>query len=391
VKAVVAAFGDAGHAFPAIALALGLKERGHEAAVETWERWRGPVEERGLRFLAAEEYRVFPPPPPGSGAGPAEAARALLPMLEELRPDVVVSDILTLAPALAAEVQGIPVATLIPHVFPDAPRDRPFYGMGMALPRTGLGRLAWRAAQPVLETGLRMGRRQMNGQRAKLGLPPLERFHGGISEQLAIVGTLPQLEYPREWPAGVAITGPLEFELPHPEIELPPGDDPVVLVASSTAQDPDCDLIRRCFEGLRREPVRVVATSNGHRPPEPIEVPANGMLVDWLSYSQLMPASSVVVCHGGHGTVARSLCAGRPLVISPSVGDMAENAERAHWAGVSLTVPTRLRRGATLRWAVRTVLDDPAYRAEAERIAASPWANGGAERAAAAVEALTSI
>jgi UDP:flavonoid glycosyltransferase YjiC (YdhE family) len=104
-----------------------------------------------------------------------------------------------------------------------------------------------------------------------------------------------------------------------------------------------------------------------------------------------MPASSVVVCHGGHGTVARALCAGRPLVISPSVGDMAENAERAHWAGVSLTVPTRLRRGATLRWAVRTVLDDPAYRAEAERIAASPWANGGAERAAMAVEALTSI
>ena len=28
------------------------------------------------------------------------------------------------------------------------------------------------------------------------------------------------------------------------------------------------------------------------------------MLVEWLSYSQLMPAASLVISHGGHGTVA---------------------------------------------------------------------------------------
>ena len=150
--------------------------------------------------------------------------------------------------------------------------------------------------------------------------------------------------------------------MPHADIELPEGDEPIVLVASSTAQDPACDLIRRSFEGLADEPVRVVATTNGHSPPEPIDVPANGMLVPWLSYSQLMPLSSVVVCHGGHGTVARALSAGRPLVISPSIGDMAENAQRVAWAGCGLTVPGRLRRGTTLRWAVQRVLGDPGYR-----------------------------
>jgi len=184
------------------------------------------------------------------------------------------------------------------------------------------------------------------------------------------------------------VTGPLGFELPHPDIELPPGEEPIVLVASSTAQDPDGNLIRRCFEGLAGERVRVVATTNGHRPREPIEVPANGTLVGWLSYSQLMPLSDVIVCHGGHGTVARALAEGRPLLTSPSIGDMAENAERVRWAGCGLTVPGRLRRGSTLRWAVRRMLDDGRYRRRAEEIRASEWAEGGAERAADAVEAL---
>ena len=96
-RVLVAAFGDPGHAFPAIALARALAERGHEVTVESWERWREPVEELGLGFAAAEEYRVFPPPDPDSeeGAGPADAAMALRPLLEEMRPHAVVADILT--------------------------------------------------------------------------------------------------------------------------------------------------------------------------------------------------------------------------------------------------------------------------------------------------------
>ncbi|HYU61166.1 MAG TPA: glycosyltransferase, partial [Solirubrobacterales bacterium] len=116
LRLLVAAFGDAGHAFPAIALARALAARGHDVAVETWGRWREAVEELGLRFYGAEEYTVFPPPArDGSdGSTAAQAARALIPMLEEMRPDLVVSDILTVAPALAAEATGHRWATLIP-------------------------------------------------------------------------------------------------------------------------------------------------------------------------------------------------------------------------------------------------------------------------------------
>jgi MGT family glycosyltransferase len=390
LRFLVAAFGDPGHVFPAISLGQALSSRGHEVVIETWEERREAVEGAGLGFAAAEEYRMFPPPDPDSagGAHAAEAAKALLPLLEEMRPHAVVSDILTLAPGLAAEKAGIPLATLIPHIYPVVEPGLPFFAIGLRPPRTPLGRGIWRAGQRALDIGLEHGRRDLNRQRARLDLPPVERFHGGISPDLALVATFPQLEYPRRWPAGVEITGPMAFEVPHPEIELPPGDDPLVLVAPSTAHDSGNHLVRTALAALAGEPVRVVATTNRVAPQSPIEVPDNAMLVDWLSYSQLMPAASLVISHGGHGTVARALGAGTPVLICPIIGDMSETAMRVAWAKCGLSVPWRLCRPKPLRWAARRLLEDRSFAQRAQQLAT--WAQDcdGAERGADLVEQL---
>ncbi len=390
LRVLVAAFGDPGHAFPAISLGRALAGRGHEVVVETWEERRGAVEGAGLGFAAAEEYRMFPPPEPDSADGQhaAEAARALLPLLERMRPHVVVSDILTLAPTLAAERAGVPLATLIPHIYPVVEPGLPFFAVGLRAPRSRLGRAGWRAGQRALAVGLEHGRRDLNVQRRRLDLPPLERFHGGISPDLALVGTFPQLEYPRQWPPGVEVTGPMAFEIPHPDVELPPGEAPLVLVAPSTAHDSDNRLVRTALAALAAEPVRVVATTNRVRPRHPIEVPPNAVLVDWLSYSQLMPAAAAVVSHGGHGTVARALAAGTPVLVCPITGDMSETAMRIDWAGVGLSLPWRLCRQAPLRWALRRLLSDPSFAARAEEIAAWGRKHDGAVRGAKLVEQL---
>jgi MGT family glycosyltransferase len=391
LRLLVAAFGDAGHVFPAIALGRALARRGHEVVIETWEERRAAVEGAGLGFAAAEEYRMFPPPDPDSpdGQHAAEAARALLPLLEELRPHAVVSDILTLAPTLAAERAGIPLATLIPHIYPVVEPGQPFFAIGLRSPRTRLGRAAWRAGhERALRLGLEQGRRDLNLQRARLGLPAIDRFHGGISPDLALVATYPQLEYPRRWPAGVEVTGPMTFELPHPEIELPPGEEPLVLVAPSTAHDSDNQLVRASLAALAAEPVRVVATTNRVKPQQPIEVPPNAVLVDWLSYSQLMPVAALVISHGGHGTVARALGAGAPVLVCPITGDMSETAMRVAWAGAGLSVPWRLCRPAPLRWAARRLLREAEFTAKAQAIAAWGQENHGAARGAELVERL---
>ncbi len=335
---------------------------------------------------------MFPPPEPDSDDGrhAAEAARALLPLFAELRPHAAVSDILTLAPALAAEKAGVPLATLIPHIYPVVEPEQPFFAVGLRRPRTPLGRAGWRAGQRALRVGLEHGRRDLNQQRRRLGLAPVTRFHGGISPDLALVATFPQLEYPRRWPPGVEVTGPMTFEQPFSDVELPPGEAPLVLVAPSTAHDSDNRLVRTALAALADEPVRVVATTNRVRPQRPIEVPANAVLVDWLSYSQLMPAAALVVSHGGHGTVARALGAGAPVLVCPITGDMSETAMRVDWAGCGLSLPWRLCRPGPLRWAARRLLGEPSFAARAGEIAAWGREHDGAARGAELVERLAS-
>ena len=389
---MIGAFGDPGHAFPAIALGKELVRRGHDVTLQTWTRWREDAEREGMRFAAAPEYHVFPtrerPLKPYAAA--ARAALETSPLIRELSPDVVVNDVLTLAPALAAELEGRPFATLVPHFYPPPAPGLPPYGIGAMPPRSALGRAGWRIASSQTDKGVERGRRELNETRRRVGLPALTRRYGGVSASLCLVATFPQLEYPRPWPEGVHVTGPVVWEPPAQAIEIPPGDDPLVLIAPSTSQDREERLLRAALDGLAPLPVRVLAARNRHpgRPGDPWRhpVPRNARLVDWVSYTQVMPESDIVVCHGGHGTLARALAAGAAVVSVPASGDMAENGVRAQWAGVGLNLPLRFLSPATLRWAVQTVLEQPRFAERARELGAWATGNDGAANGAALVE-----
>jgi UDP:flavonoid glycosyltransferase YjiC (YdhE family) len=389
---LIGAFGDPGHAFPAIAVGGELARRGHDVTLETWGRWRADVEREGMRFAPAPEYQVFPtrerPLKPYAAA--ARAALETRPLVRELAPDVVVNDILTLAPALAAELEGRPRATLVPHFYPPPARDMPPYGLGAMPPRSRAGRTAWRLASRQFGKGVERGRRELNETRRRVGLPELERPYGGISDRLCLVATFPQLEYPRTWPAGVHVTGPVGWEPLAEPVELPPGDAPLVLVAPSTSQDREERLLRAALEGLADLPVRVLAARNRHAgragPGWSSAVPPNARLVDWVSYSQVMPPSDVVVCHGGHGTMVRAISAGAAVVTVPASGDMGENGARAQWAGVGLNLPVRFLSPATLRWTVQAVLERPELTARARQLSAWAAHHDGAVGAAELLE-----
>jgi UDP:flavonoid glycosyltransferase YjiC (YdhE family) len=389
-RVLLGAFGDPGHAFPMIALGRALAARGHEVTLQTWKRWREPIEAEGLAFAAAPEYDVFPsgPEPLDFYEAVVHATKDTLPLVADLRPDVVVADILTLAPALAAESHGVPYATLIPHVHPHVLPGSPIYSLGARLPRTGLGRAFWRRMQAPVTKGLELGRVELNETRARLGLPPVDHVHGGISRSLALVATFPQLEYPRAWPEGVHVVGPLMWEPPTQDVELPEGDDPLVLVAPSTAQDPEHTLLRAALEGLADAPVRVLATWNRRLPPVPLTVPSNARVVDWVSYSRTMPHCDVVVCHAGHGTLARALACGCAVVAAPAVGDMSENAARLDWSGAGVRVPRRFVSPRPIRLAVERALGEPSIRARARELGAWSEGHDAGEAAARLVEQL---
>lgn len=390
LRLLLGAFGDPGHAFPVIALGHELAARGHEVTLQTWRRWREHVEAEGMGFAAAPEYHVFPtrerPLKPYEAV--VRAAAETRPLVQALRPHAVVADILTLAPALAGELEGVPVATVVPHVDPRGAPGFPPYSIGARLPRTGLGRRLWREAERVTGSGIERGRRELNETRARLGLPELAWVHGGISRALCLVGTFPQLEYPRPWPPNTHVVGPLQWEPPFGDVELPPGEQPLVLVAPSTSQDASHRLLRASLEGLADLPVRVLATWNRRLPDPPVSVPANARLVEWVSYSRTMPRCDVVVCHGGHGTVVRALSSGCVVVAVPAAGDMNENAARIDWAGCGVRVPRRLASPRALRLAVARALAEPALRSRARELAAWAAAHSPAARAADLVESL---
>jgi UDP:flavonoid glycosyltransferase YjiC (YdhE family) len=238
-----------------------------------------------------------------------------------------------------------------------------------------------------MRTGLLRGRAELNSARRQLGLAPVERLHGGLSQELCLVGTLAELEYPRCWPAHVHVVGPLIWEPPYQDVEPPPGAAPLVLVAPSTAQDPDHRLLRAAVRGLADQPVRILAAWNRRPLSEPLAVPANARLVEWVSYARTMPRCALVICHAGHGTLVRALVSGTPVLAVPHAGDMAENAARADWAGVGVRLPWSLLGPTTLRLAAARALLRPSLRDAAGQIAGRTRARAGAARAADLLEA----
>ena len=390
LRVFLGAFGQPGHAFPMLALGVELVSRGHEVTYETWSRWRKAVEAHGMRFLPAPEYPTFPTreQPLGPYEAVVRATAETRPAVAEAQPDVVVHDILTLAPALAGELESVPVATLIPHVYPAMEPGFPPYAFGARLPRTGAGRRLWRAFDRPVRIGLERGRAELNDTRRRLGLAPVDRLHGGLSTQLTMVGTLPQLEYPRHWPEHVHVVGPLMWEPPFQEVAPPPGDEPLVLVAPSTAQDPEHRLLGAALAGLAGEPVRVLATWNRRPLAEPVSVAANTRLVEWVSYARTMPGCDLVICHAGHGTMVRALASSCRVLAVPHVGDMAENAARVDWAGAGVRLPWPLLSPTTLRLAARRALRRGDLGERAAQLGAWCVQHPGPARAADLVEGL---
>jgi len=249
--------------------------------------------------------------------------------------------------------------------------------------------------QRPVRRGVERGRIELNATRARLGLPALEHGHGGTSRQLALVATFPQLEYPRAWPSWTHVVGPLMWEPPYREVELSTTasgrgarDDPLVLIAPSTAQDPDHRLLHAALRGLADAPVRVLATWNRRLPSRPLPVPANARVVEWVSYSRTMPHCDVVVCHAGHGTLVRALASGCAVVACPHTGDMSENAARLDWAGAGVRLPRRFVSPRPVRLAVERALGEAAIRGRARALACWMRSHDPADTAAGLVERL---
>jgi len=112
------------------------------------------------------------------------------------------------------------------------------------------------------------------------------------------------------------------------------------------------------------------------------------MVVSRVPMLELMPHLSAVVSHGGLNTVCEALAHAVPLVIAPIKSDQPVNAAQVAAAGAGIRVRFSRATPEQLRAALLAVLDDPTYRAAADRVRASFIAAGGAPAAATHLERL---
>jgi MGT family glycosyltransferase len=392
----------AGHVNPGLPIAQALVERGHEVRWYTGRQFQAAVEGVGATFepiVAATDPAEhgdlearFPERAGLEGmAGFKFDLKHLfldeVPLqLEDLRritagfaPDALVVDTGFVGARAYHELGGPVWATYGITALTLGSRDTAPFGTGLP-PGTGpLSRLRNRAMTTLADKVLFRDVQKHNRQvRARAGLAPSRTgiLQGPLSEYLYLQSSTEAFEYPRsDLAPQVHYVGPLlpdvpaSFTAPDWWGDLDAGP-PVVLVTQGTVATVLDDLVAPALAGLAGEDALVIATGGAGRDGLRGEVPSNARIEAFVPFGALLPKVSAMVTNGGYGGVQFALSHGVPLVVAGTTEDKPEVAARVAWSGAGLRLGTRSPTAEQVGDAVRRVLTDPAYRANAERIAA---------------------
>ncbi|MBI4729017.1 MAG: glycosyltransferase family 1 protein [Acidobacteria bacterium] len=386
MRIVCASIPGPGHAYPMLAVARALAERGHEVTLASGEEHERDAARAGASFARLPSTQGSPIHALRLYEDAAASAEAFLADLAALAPDAVVHDLITLGPALAAEVLAAPCATLVVHGLHTPSRDLPPFGWGHPPGRSPFGRWrdGWMRRGKLRD--MTRARDDLNAARARLGLVPTERLDAQLSPDLVLVATLPSLELPRsDWPEAAHVVGPCLWEAEGDPIALPAGGAPLALVAASTAHDEGA-LLRAALAAVGALGLRAVVTAG--KGAVPAALPPGVVAAPFAPHRPILSAAAVVVCNGGHGIVARSLSAGVPVLVVPGPGDQRENGYRVERAGAGLAL--RRPEPRAIARALCRMIEEPSFRARAADMRAEAARMDGPARAAELVESLAS-
>lgn len=303
--------------------------------------------------------------------GPAAAyADEVIDAIDRHQPDLVVCSMFAYGAMIGAEAVGVPYDVLLANCYLLPAPGMPPFGLGLRPAVGALGRARDRALYAVTGRLWDRGVPALNEVRARHDLPPIDAFFDQVRRaRRVLVLTSHDFDLPAEVPDNVRYVGPvLEDPAWAPEgTELPPGDEPLVLVAlSSTFQD-QVGALQRIVDGLATLPVRALVTTGPAIDPAVLSTPERIRVVQSASHAEVLRHAAAVVTHGGHGTVVRSLAAGVPMVVMHHGRDQADNAVRVTTRGAGVAVSRRAR-PERIAAAVRQVLDDPSHRVAAGQL-----------------------
>ncbi|WP_221470493.1 glycosyltransferase [Allocatelliglobosispora scoriae] len=370
--------GGNGHADPLLPIARAAESAGHTVAVSgrpavtpmiqaagltaipTGDPPTGPPERSPLLAVDVErEDRVFR----DHFAGRLARRRAELvgDLARRWRPDLIVCDETDFGSMIAAEVLGLPYASVL--VISSGHFSRPEL-IGATL----------------------------DGVRAGFGLAPDPEL-AMLSRHLVLSPVPPSFRDPAHpLPATAHSIRPVRREhtgsAPAWLDQLGPA--PIVYATLGTEFNVESgDLFQRIIAGLTGLPITLIVTVGAQIDPAEFgPQPSHVRIERFIPQAALLPRCAAVVSHGGSGSVIGALTHGVPSVVFPMGADQPANADRCAALGVARVLEPVGATPAEIGAAVAAVLADPGYRAAAERLRDELAALPGPDHAVKLLEAL---
>jgi MGT family glycosyltransferase len=213
----------------------------------------------------------------------------------------------------------------------------------------------------------------MKATRKSVGLPPIEHLFGQLAPAKKVLMAVSRsFDFvPEPDPPGFAYVGP-QLDDPawaEPWVSPWPAEDerPLVLVGFSTTFQNHTGVLQNVIDALGSLPVRGLVTLGPTIAPEELTAPENVSVVPSAPHGQVMKQASLVVTHGGFGTLARALAHHLPMLVMPMGRDQGGNAEKLMAHGAGLALPPNAD-AATIAGAVQKLLAEPEYREAAARL-----------------------
>lgn len=416
-RIVLYTLGTLGDLYPMLAIAVGLRQRGHHPVVATSEAYRSRVEARGIAFRPVRPD--FPDTPEATLAMMARLmderlglqrvfTELVLPNLRHTYQDSVaaadgadllVSHPLTLAIPLIAEQTGLPwVSAMVQPLGFFSVHDPPVLGMVPGGARVqSRGPLLHRLLFGMVgrETSRWLG--PWHALRQEIGLPPstANPVMAGKHSPSLVLGLFSPLFAPPQpdWPSQTIVSGFPFLDAPGeaglaPEVEafLAEGPPPLLFTLGSAAvMDPGAFYAQSARAAAALGQRAILLTGHETRN-VPAALPPGVLAVPYAPFSEIFPRVALVVHQGGIGTVGEALRAARPMVVVPFAHDQPDNARRATALGVARTIPRNRYTARTAARAIRELLDDPAVARRAATVGAEIAAEDGVAVASALIE-----
>jgi UDP:flavonoid glycosyltransferase YjiC (YdhE family) len=271
---------------------------------------------------------------------PAAVTQRLAEILDELDPDVVVSDQLAYGASLALRALERPYASLLPGHPTALPGPGEVFGLPPYFPA------AIRVEPEELAAHRRLclevsNRFAAEFRRTLLGLnpravPPPDPFAAG-SPWLTLISYPARLAAHRPPLAGARYIGscvrsePVE---PFLEAEIAALPWPRVYVSLGSFMSERTDVLQRIAAAFRDERLSTIIASGVTEPERLAPHGVRQLVRPYLPQVGVLRSCDLVVCHGGNNTVTEALHAGVPLLLCPFSTDQFAGAADVRRAGL---------------------------------------------------------